>query len=97
MTGIQFVTDGRGRKVAVLIDLKKHGARLEDFWDGLISESRRREAGVPLGKVKAGLVQTGRPPEKLFRPAKTLPAEGTLICSPPPADTSVAPATVARR
>jgi len=39
MTGVQFVTDGKGRKVAVLIDLKKHGARLADFWDGLISES----------------------------------------------------------
>jgi hypothetical protein len=35
MTGIQFVTDSKGRKVAVLIDLKKHGARLRDFWDGL--------------------------------------------------------------
>jgi len=55
MTGVQFVTDGKGRKVAVLIDLKKHGARLEDFWDGLISESRRKESGIPLEKVKADL------------------------------------------
>lgn len=36
MNGIQFVTDGKGRKVAVQkggvrIDLKKHGAALEDF------------------------------------------------------------------
>jgi predicted transcriptional regulator len=30
---------------------------LEDFWDGLISESRRREKGVPLEKIKADLVQ----------------------------------------
>jgi hypothetical protein len=43
MTGIQFVTDAKGRKVAVLIDLKKHGARLEELWDGLVSESRREE------------------------------------------------------
>ncbi len=28
MTGVQFVTDSRGGKVAVLIDLKKHGASL---------------------------------------------------------------------
>jgi hypothetical protein len=48
MTGIQFVTDERGRKVAVQIDLKKHGALLEDFWDGLISESRRKEKGIPI-------------------------------------------------
>ncbi len=51
---------GPYRKVAVLIDLKKHGTRLQDFWDGLISESRRGEAGVPLEKVKADLVKHGR-------------------------------------
>jgi hypothetical protein len=34
------VTNEKGRKVAVQIDLKKHGAALQDFWDGLISESR---------------------------------------------------------
>jgi hypothetical protein len=44
MTGIQFVTDEKGRKVGVLIDLKKHGAIWEDFWDGFVSESRRKEA-----------------------------------------------------
>jgi len=60
MTGIQFVTDDRGRKVAVLIDLKKHGARLQDFWDGLISESRRKEKGIPLEKIKADLIKRGR-------------------------------------
>ena len=51
MTGVQFVTDDKGRKVAVLIDLKKHGVRLQDFWDGLISEKRRKEKGIPLGKI----------------------------------------------
>jgi len=60
MTGVQFVTDSKGRKVAVLIDLKKHGARLQDFWDGLVSESRRGEPGIPLEKVKADLVKRGR-------------------------------------
>ena len=60
MTGIQYVTDEKGRKVGVLIDLKKHGARLEDFWDGLVSESRRNEVGIPLEKIKADLVKRGR-------------------------------------
>ena len=60
MTGVQFVTDRKGRKVAVLIDLKRHGARLQDFWDGLISESRRKETGISLGKVKADLAKRGR-------------------------------------
>jgi hypothetical protein len=40
--------------------LKKHGARLQDFWDGLISESRRKEKGIPLEKVRAELVKRGR-------------------------------------
>jgi len=60
MTGIQFVTDDKGRKVAVLIDLKKYGDRLQDFWDGMISESRRKEKGIPLEKVKADLIKRGR-------------------------------------
>jgi len=60
MTGVQFVTDTKGRKVAVLIDLKKHGARLQDFWDGMISESRRKEPGIPLERMKADLVKRGR-------------------------------------
>jgi hypothetical protein len=60
MTGIQFVTDAKGRKVAVLIDLKKHGARLQDLWDGLVSESRRKEKGISFAKVKADLIKRGR-------------------------------------
>ncbi len=60
MTGIQFVIDEKGRKVAVQIDLRKHGSLLEDFWDGLISESRRKEKGVPLEKIKADLIKRGR-------------------------------------
>ena len=53
MTGIQFVTDEKGRKVAVQIDLKKYGAIWEDFWDGLVSESRRTEEGVPYERYRA--------------------------------------------
>jgi hypothetical protein len=54
------MTSEKGRKVAVQIDLKKHGARLEDFGDGLISESRRKEKGIPLEKIKADLEKRGR-------------------------------------
>lgn len=60
MTGIQFVVDEKGEKLAVQIDLKRYGAILEDFWDGLISESRRREKGIPLDKIKADLARRGR-------------------------------------
>jgi hypothetical protein len=60
MRGIRFVVDEKGRKVAIQIDLKIHGRKLEDFWDGLISESRRKEKGIPLEKVKADLIKRGR-------------------------------------
>ena len=43
--------------MAVQIDLKKYGAIWEDFWDGLVSESRRKEKGIPLEKIKADLVK----------------------------------------
>lgn len=60
MSGIQYVTDEKGRKVGVLIDLKKHGAIWEDFWDGLVSESRRKEKGVPYDQYrKTRLKRTG--------------------------------------
>jgi hypothetical protein len=35
MTGIQFLTDEKGRKVAVQIDLRKCGALWEDLSIGL--------------------------------------------------------------
>ena len=44
MTGIQFVTDAKGRRVAVQINLKKHKALWEEIWDGLTSESRARHS-----------------------------------------------------
>jgi len=53
MTGIQYVTDEKGRKVGVLINLKKHRAIWEDFWDGLVSESRRKEKGIPYEQYRA--------------------------------------------
>ncbi|MGO9270861.1 MAG: hypothetical protein ACLQOO_11510 [Terriglobia bacterium] len=60
MTGIQFVTDVEGRKVAVQIDLRKHGALWEDIQDALVSRSRRQEKGIPLEKVKADLIKQGK-------------------------------------
>jgi hypothetical protein len=53
MTGIQFVTDEKGRKVGILIDLKTHGAVWEDFSDVLISEERRKEKGILYEQYRA--------------------------------------------
>ena len=61
MTGIQFITDAKGRKTGVLIDLRKHGAIWEDFWDGLVAESRRKEKSIPYEKYRANRVKRTRP------------------------------------
>jgi hypothetical protein len=60
MTGIQFITDEKGRKTAAVIDLKKHKALWEDIEDVLVSRSRRHEKRIPLEKVKADLVKSGK-------------------------------------
>lgn len=60
MTGIHFLTDEKGRKVAVQIDLRKHKTLWEDFYDGLVSEERRKEKGIPFDIVKVGLIKGGR-------------------------------------
>ncbi len=60
MTGIQFLTDEKGRKSAAVIDLKKHKALWEDIQDILVSQSRKHEKGIPLHKVKADLVKRGK-------------------------------------
>ena len=60
MTGIQFITDEKGRKTAAVIDLKKHGALWEDIQDVLISRSRRHERRIRLERVKARLISSGK-------------------------------------
>jgi hypothetical protein len=60
MTGIQFITDAKGRKTAAVIYLKKHRALWEDIEDVLVSRSRRYEKRVPWEKVKADLVKQGK-------------------------------------
>jgi len=61
MSGIQFVTDEKGRRVGVLIDLKKHGAVWQDFWDGFVSESRRKEKGVRYEQYRTRRLKRSRP------------------------------------
>jgi len=60
MDGIQFVTDEKGRRLAVQLDLKKHRELWEDIEDVLVSRSRRAEKRIPLEKVKAALVKSGK-------------------------------------
>jgi hypothetical protein len=57
MKGIQFVTDEKGQKTAVLIDLKKYGELWEDFYDGLIAIQRADEPRESLEFVRKRLRQ----------------------------------------
>jgi hypothetical protein len=60
MTGIQYITDEKGRKTAAVVDLKRHRALWEDIQDVLVSRSRRRERRIPLEEVKADLIKSGK-------------------------------------
>jgi hypothetical protein len=60
MTGIQYVTDEEGRKVAVQIDLREHADLWEEIEDVLVSESRGNEEDIPLEEVEAKLIRRGK-------------------------------------
>jgi len=60
MTGIQYVTDEEGRKVAVQIDLREHAELWEEIEDVLASESRRDEEDIPLEEAETKLTQRGK-------------------------------------
>ena len=52
MKGVRFVIDNKGRKTAVLIDLKKWGKLWEDFYDIMVLESRKHEPTIPFKDLK---------------------------------------------
>jgi hypothetical protein len=60
MEGIQFVTNDKGKRVAVLIDLERHGELWEDFYDQLVVEERRGDKRLPFSAVEKRLVKAGK-------------------------------------
>lgn len=52
MKGVEFVVDNKGRKKAVVLDLKMHGELWEDFCDGLRARERENEPRESLASVK---------------------------------------------
>ena len=61
MEGIQFVTNDKGQKVAVMINLKKYGELWEDFYDSLTARSRAEEPRETVESVKKRLHEQGKP------------------------------------
>ena len=43
MRGVNYLTNDRGIKTAVMIDLKTYGDEVEDFLDALEAKSRKNE------------------------------------------------------
>lgn len=60
MKGIDFLTNKRGQKTAVLIDLKRHGRLWEDFYDSIVARKRAREPRESLDVVKDRLHRAGK-------------------------------------
>jgi len=60
MQGIQFVTDEKGQKIAVQINLKKLGEVWEDFYDNLLFQQRDIEPRESISSVKERLKKLGK-------------------------------------
>ena len=60
MEGIQFVTNDKGKKVAVMIDLRKYGDVWEDMYDSLTARMRAKEPRESLDSVKRRLRKQGK-------------------------------------
>ena len=43
MKGISYLTDNKGKQKALVIDLKFYAEEVQDFLDGIIAESRKKE------------------------------------------------------
>jgi hypothetical protein len=57
MEGIQFLTNDKGERVAVQIDLRKYGDLWEDVYDSLTARRRSTEPREPLDSVKERLIK----------------------------------------
>jgi len=60
MEGIQYVTNDKGEKVAVQIDLRKYGDIWEDVYDNLVARKRAKEPRESLDSVKARLIKQSK-------------------------------------
>jgi len=60
MEGIHFVTDEKGKKVAVQIDLERYGELWEDIHDRLVTASRSHEKSIPFDVVTRRLARRKR-------------------------------------
>lgn len=63
MKGVSYITDGKSRKKAVVIEMKtleKYDEQIEDLFDAIIAEARRDEPTVSWEGLKKRLKKKGK-------------------------------------
>jgi hypothetical protein len=60
--GIRYIVDNKGRRTAVILDLKIHAELWEDICDVFVAKKRLKEPRVPLAEVVAGLPKARKVP-----------------------------------
>ncbi|MDQ3021188.1 MAG: hypothetical protein M3R36_11560 [Bacteroidota bacterium] len=55
MSGISYITDEKGKKNAVVLDLKKYSKIWEDIYDIILSDERAKEPKESYESVKERL------------------------------------------
>ena len=61
MSGIEYITDETGRRVAVQIDLQQHRELWEDFEDSYMARERASEDSVPYDRYRSERLSQRRP------------------------------------
>ncbi len=63
MKGITYITDGKNKKTAIVIDLKtieKHDEEVHEFIDVLVAESRKNDEKIGWADAKKILKKKGK-------------------------------------
>jgi hypothetical protein len=63
MKGVNYITDSKGKKIAVTIDmqtLRKGKQAVEDLMDVIVAEDRMNESRISFDSVKKNLKRKGK-------------------------------------
>lgn len=70
MTGFQYITDDKGKRISVVIDLREHQALWEDFYDSLVARERANDETISWEEAKKMLHAMDRKKAKVKHAAK---------------------------
>jgi hypothetical protein len=57
MKGINYLTNNKGKKTAIVIDLKQYQEEVMDFLDGIEASARVNEPSVDFTKAVSSIIQ----------------------------------------